>query len=232
MNLYRRLWRLGVCLLVVAGTGLAVFVPWGTLLGLGLVGAVLGGLCGAGLHRHRDSQPTPGRYVLAACIWTTVGVIVFAGFAALIGVVALLGVLLVTATCPPAVRMLAARVPWAAAPPQPSGPAVEGIRPVPGPQHAPEPAQNLQELDSSELCWRWRWRTSFTALQHTATPAGRLSLIETRAALLDEMARRNPQGFRCWLNDGARAASDPTRYFDGPQLRRRQPHRQAPKADQ
>lgn len=229
MNLYRRLWQLGVCLLVVAGTGLAVFLPWGTLIGLGLTGAVLGGLCGAGLHRHRYTQPAPGRYVLAACIWTTVGVIAFAGFAAFIGAVALLGALLLTATCPPAVRVLAVRVPWAATPPQHSEPAVEGLRPAPAPQHAPEPAQNLQELDSSELCWRWR--TSFTALQHTATPAGRLSLIETRAALLDEMARRNPQGFRCWLNDGARAASDPTRYLHDPQQRQRQPRRQAPKAD-
>lgn len=229
MNLYRRLWQVVVCLLVVSGIGLAVFLPWGTLLGLGLVGAVLGALCGVGLHVHLYSLPAPVRYVLVACAGTTVGIVAFAGFVAMIGAVTLLGVVLLAVTCPPAVHVLAARAPHATPSPEDAAPAAATCPSTPLPQPALEPVQKVEELEDSELCWRWR--TSFAALQHTPSPAGRLRLIQTRAALLNEMARRNPQGFRRWLNEGARAASDPTRYFPDPGQEPRPRHHQAPKAD-
>lgn len=229
MNFCRRLWQVVVCLLMVTGIGFAVFLPFGTLVSLGVVGVVLGAGCGAGLHAHLYSQLAPCRYVVVACVWATVSIVAFAGVVALTGAVALLVVVLIAVTSPPAVRMLAAKAPRATHPPQDAPSTAENVRPEPPSQHAPEPAQNLQELDAGELCWQWR--TSFSALQHTAAPAGRLRLIETRAALLNEMARRNPQGFRCWLNDGARAASDPTRYFPDLHPNQRPPRRPTPKAD-
>jgi hypothetical protein len=36
---------------------------------------------------------------------------------------------------------------------------------------------------------------------------------EQRRAYLDEMARRDPEGFHRWLDSGARAAGDPSRYL-------------------
>lgn len=229
MNFCRRLWQVVVCLLTVTGVGLAVLLPFGTLVSLGVVGLVLGTACGVGLHAHLNVQSAPGRYVVVACVWTTVSLVAFAGVVAFAGAVALLVVVLLAVTSPPAVRAVAARAPRATRRAQDAPSTAESVRPVPLPPGAPEPAQNLQELDAGELCWRWR--TSFSALQHIAAPAGRLRLIETRAALLDEMARRNPQGFSCWLNEGARAASDPTRYFPSSQQKPPSSHHQTPKAD-
>jgi len=89
------------------------------------------------------------------------------------------------------------------------------------PQLASPPPLLCASLSDGELCWRWR--TSFGALQHTVSPDQRLRLVETRAALLDELAHRHPEGFTRWLNSGARAASDPARFVTGPHGNRRYP---------
>jgi len=54
-----------------------------------------------------------------------------------------------------------------------------------------ERATTFTPTSASELCWRWR--TSFTALQHTVSPGERLRLITARSELLDELARRDPE---------------------------------------
>jgi len=74
-----------------------------------------------------------------------------------------------------------------------------------------ERATTFTPTSASELCWRWR--TSFTALQHTVSPGERLRLITSRSELLDELARRDPERFQRWLDSGARAASDPARFL-------------------
>lgn len=69
-------------------------------------------------------------------------------------------------------------------------------------------------LSDGDLCYAWR--VSFLALQRLADQQNTLAqsrVVELRQLYLDEMERRNPQGFSRWLKAGARPASDPTRYL-------------------
>jgi hypothetical protein len=61
-----------------------------------------------------------------------------------------------------------------------------------------------------ELCRAWR--ASYTALQQLPF-RDHAPIVAFRAAILDELHARHPQGFIRWINDGARAASNPTRYL-------------------
>lgn len=234
MRVYKVIWRSMVCLLAVAGVVLALSsLRWGPLVGLGVLGIVLGPLFGADLHWQARGAAAPLRHLLAAAAVAVVGGIAMAGFLAFLDAAALLVVGLLILSCPGVLHILLRRAPQkpssptdAAVPPSPSAAASSQAAPptqrtpsTPVPAPPPLPCHGLTD---TELCWRWR--TTFTALQRSASAVERLRLIETRAALLDEIARRNPVGFSRWLNEGARAASDPARYFRGthanPSLRR------------
>jgi hypothetical protein len=67
-----------------------------------------------------------------------------------------------------------------------------------------------ENLSTDELCRAWR--VSYLLLQNARVAAEleRASLLRRR--YLEELAHRDPAGFRRWLDDGARAASDPARY--------------------
>ncbi len=68
------------------------------------------------------------------------------------------------------------------------------------------PPQVSSTLSDEQL--RLGWRNSFIALQRTTLPGERLLLLETRAALLEVFAHRDPQAFTDWLHN-AHAASTP-----------------------
>jgi hypothetical protein len=65
-------------------------------------------------------------------------------------------------------------------------------------------------LTDEELCRGWRH--SFLLLA-TADGATRRRVVQLRRRYLDELERRNPAGFARWLDSGARAAGDPSRYL-------------------
>lgn len=69
----------------------------------------------------------------------------------------------------------------------------------------------VETLSDVELCRAWR--ASYSALLSTHTPGGRAELVHVRQAFLDELDRRNPLGFRAWLDSGARAAGNPTPFI-------------------
>ena len=69
-------------------------------------------------------------------------------------------------------------------------------------------------LSDSELCWAWR-NSYFAAQRAASNPESLDRVSRARRGYLDEMQRRDPQGFATWLDAGARAASDPARYLKG-----------------
>lgn len=72
----------------------------------------------------------------------------------------------------------------------------------------------LPELSDEQLCRAWR--RSFLVLER-ADPCLRLSVVELRAAYLDEMSRRHPRQLAAWMASGGRAASGPDKYFAEPE---------------
>jgi hypothetical protein len=65
-------------------------------------------------------------------------------------------------------------------------------------------------LSIDDLCRAWR--ISFLLLQKARGPDELEHAARIRRSYLDELARRHPEGFRRWLDDGARAADDPSSY--------------------
>jgi len=81
--------------------------------------------------------------------------------------------------------------------------------------------QPTTTMDGPALCLAWR-RTS-TVLGRERSSSVVEALVQRRQELLDEMERRNGDGFRAWLASGARASGDPSRYIvasDVPRPRR------------
>jgi hypothetical protein len=68
----------------------------------------------------------------------------------------------------------------------------------------------IRETPTAAICWTWR--RSYVALQQARQVDDRLRIVLLRQQCLDELAAREPSGFRSWLSAGARAASDPSRY--------------------
>jgi hypothetical protein len=222
MGIYRILWCSVICGVMVAGSVAAwMFLSWQPLLGLGLVAAIFGPLVAAGVHRQTRGTAASLPCLLGASALAVLGVIAVSGLLVLFDVVALLGLGLLVVCSPWALRILLTRAPQARAPDVQSGAPMQPTQLPPPPAPPPQPLL-CASLSDAELCWRWR--ISFGALQHTVSPDQRLHLIETRAALLDELAHRDPEGFTRWLNSGARAASDPGRFVTGTHRRPPAPH--------
>ena len=78
---------------------------------------------------------------------------------------------------------------------------------------ADEPAtpEAIESMDDAAVCHAWR--ASYVALQHPLSTASKLRVVTRRQEYLDELERRNPQGFSTWLASGARAAGDPGKYI-------------------
>lgn len=220
MDRYRTVWHAVACALLITGfVGAVLLLPAATLIFAGLVCAVLLPLAGAVIYAAHD--PENARALLSKSMLVQAGVAVGLGMIALLGFLDTLGgvalqlpVLLIL-TCPAAMRRLVGRPAH-----HRSGPAqtVGSRRALPGPAPTPPmldtPEAELVRygaLSDSDLCRQWR--QSFTDLQRAGGPAELARLSQTRRELLDELARRDPAGFDRWLNNGARAASDPARYL-------------------
>jgi hypothetical protein len=79
------------------------------------------------------------------------------------------------------------------------------------------PLSALTSMSTSEVCWGWR--TTYGLLQESTwaeVPTKREKLVQLRGGYLDELQRRDPAAFDRWF-PSARAASDPGRFFCGPQ---------------
>ena len=57
------------------------------------------------------------------------------------------------------------------------------------------------------------WRRSYLALLDVPAGPGRCEIVRMRECLLDELERRDRDGFTRWLDTTGRAGSDPGRYL-------------------
>ena len=81
-----------------------------------------------------------------------------------------------------------------------------------GAQIVPPETGHLERRAIADLVHAWRH--SFLLLATAQADPIRLAQIcEQRRAYLEELARRDPVGFRRWIDSGARAAGDPSRYL-------------------
>lgn len=214
---HRWIWVSAVCVLGGVGVVLTfctVSVP--TIAGTGLVGAIVGCIAYPPFYRPGPPPAAPEPRALgraaasgAAVALALIGLLSLMGPAALL-LAALVGAVLAV-TSPAAVRcivrwrLLVAREQETA--PEPSG--GRGIERL----GMGVDRQSPRELTTEQLCRAWR--TSFVLLDRTDDSEARTLLSTVRRRYLDELERRDPDGFERWMAAGARAASDPTRYISG-----------------
>jgi len=72
-------------------------------------------------------------------------------------------------------------------------------------------AERVRQMSTAELCQGWI--TSCHRLRQIPTPSAGLPLVQLRQLYLDELERRDPEGFNAWLASAASAAGDPTRFL-------------------
>jgi hypothetical protein len=80
------------------------------------------------------------------------------------------------------------------------------FRPAADPARPP-PLAAVATLTTEQLCTSWR--TSFDAVTGATDPHRLGTLAGLRRSYLDEMERRDPEGFEVWLALHARAGDDP-----------------------
>lgn len=68
----------------------------------------------------------------------------------------------------------------------------------------------VSELPDDLLCRAWQ--VSYLTF-HQRPPADHLAIVMFRAAVLDELQNRHPRSYARWMDEGARAASNPARYL-------------------
>jgi hypothetical protein len=76
---------------------------------------------------------------------------------------------------------------------------------------AEQPPLRFEARSTPEL--RLAWRRSYLALLDVTSSPARCRIVCMRERLLDELDRRDRDGFPRWFDTGARAGSDPGRYL-------------------
>ncbi|WP_448625596.1 hypothetical protein [Geodermatophilus sp. URMC 64] len=221
-----------LCAVVLALAGGVVLGASGVI-AVVLAGAVAACLA-AGLARETTGpeRTPPLEAAVRAGAWTVGALMVVAGTAAvgggmaavLVGAAGAVGALLVwLLRGSRTVRPAADRT----APADPSGPALPP-RPVAtwlghgtpvGPAGRPDAGgaarltAPVSDLPTAALGREWVRTTA--ALAGWLEPAARESLVRRRQEALDELERRDPEGFASWLADGPQPGSDPAEYVRG-----------------
>jgi hypothetical protein len=163
---------------------------------------------------YDDARPRCGKIRLVTeSALIGLAAVAASGMVALLGAAACLPLVCLAASSPWAVRraMRVSRRRDPADKPMGDKPPTE---PVPGPLTEPSPvvfpALIAADLDLEELCWAWR--RSYVRLLRCRTAVETARVVAERQQCLDELERRNPEGLSSWLEAGARAAGDPTRF--------------------
>lgn len=173
-----------------------------------IVGLVMGVTCRVVVH-VLGTPAHPAR-VIAAGVKAGAVVVAVGGLTVPVGLAVLPAVLVVAVSSPRAVAwLLHRRAPEA--PGDAASPAAQA-----GDRRG---AQEAGPLTDRALCRAWR--KSYFDLAGSRSLAASLHIVQARQGLLDELERRNPHGLSAWLDSGARAAGDPSRFIVGARAARR-----------
>ncbi|MEC3980930.1 hypothetical protein [Amycolatopsis sp. H20-H5] len=219
MRVARTLLALVAAVVVMLGAAGFVALPPGTVIAALMLGALAGGgvlasvsaLNGARAGKWATPSPT-------TVVWS--GVCGAGGGLALAGMVAILG----AATFPVVLLLSGLAAPWLWHQMKTGGWLPRGRGPkkslvdTPVSEESPVVAPESREitaLTTAQLCFEWRH--SYLALQRASDPRAWQRVVKSRQLYLEELERRDPEGFSRWLREGARAGSDPNRFLaNGP----------------
>lgn len=189
--------------------------------------AITASLVACAAMNLRSVIPSPLRIAAITAV-TAIATVAATGLVSIGGVVGLTIVGVVVLTAPPTVAAARAlqnghlrATPTGS--PYPSAGWPRSAQPMaghPGRKHPPaggdeprwspwDPA-TISAFSDEELCRAWQ--ASYVALQRQPLGDHR-AIAAFRAAVLDELQARHPGAFTRWINDGARAASNPARYI-------------------
>lgn len=207
MKAFHVLWWGAALIALVAGSLLAVVaVPFSALVALAIAATTAIGLTARIADEQRNARRPVVHYLKVAAPGLIAGPAV-GGLLGVFGGGGLLLIALLTATSPWAVGIALRQYRKRHPEPEPA-PLPEQIDDRPVEARCPaEPA----ELPDEQLFNAWQ--LSYVLLQHARTTRDRIALVTIRQRYLDELERRNPAGFRLWMANGARAASNPRRYL-------------------
>jgi hypothetical protein len=211
---YAGAWAHACCVVVGIGAGLAI-LEWSPL-AAGLAFALVSG-CAAVVVVLLDVAREPAQTESAGHGPGAVAsrsLLAGTGSVALVAVVtasppvALLLVLLAGLSCPPVVRL--ARRRRARSRPTPAARRQARLEPLG--RFSPVTTDGVvRRLSDPELCRLWR--RTFWQLTSLPRPEAVLATVLLRQALLDELARRNPDAVHAWLESGGRASGGPEKFW-------------------
>jgi hypothetical protein len=227
MTRYQRIWRLFAGAVAVFGVVLDVLThPLSSIVALGAVALGVSLCVGLGMRVGEPGTLPPlrvtGRKIVNGAVLGTVWLVALAGLASASALTMLFVGVVVVVTSPPVVRRaLGAEVdaadPADAGRPSPGRPTptrpVEVERSTVSVDVAELASADVTAMDTRELVRDWR--RSFVALERAGDPASKAAVVQARQAFLDELERRDPAGLHEWLESGARAAGDPTKFMSG-----------------
>ncbi|WP_410627641.1 hypothetical protein [Amycolatopsis sp. cmx-8-4] len=199
---------------IVAGTAFGavglVVLPAGALVGWGMLGLAVGvsaWLAVTGFPAVRERLAATGSAASAVTIGVVTGLGALGAGLAVSGLVAVAGG---TAAASLLVVVATAWAVWRFRPrPAPSTPPVV-VEEAPGASGGTEVTE-VADLSTAELCLAWR--RSYGELLRAPDEPARRRVVRSRQAYLDELERRDREGFARWLGSGARAGGDPQRYL-------------------
>src|SRR3954468_10467736 len=196
--------------LAVVG-GLAIGGPG--LVGVGLA-AALAGCTAAGIARE---APGRGRgTVLEAAVWAaccTAGVVLVVTGVSTVAGGAVAAVVVLAALAVVAVRWARSQRRRTPATPEHGEGRRLRVRPPPAPPGGARRLRPVSTLSTRALGDEWVRTTA--ALAGRLSPTARAALVRRREEPLDELERRDPQGFAKWLAAGPASGSDPADYVRG-----------------
>jgi hypothetical protein len=229
MARYLRIWRLFAGAVAALGVLLELLThPLSTLVALGAVSIGVSVCVGLGMSVGEPGNVVPlrdtvgkiGKAAMLAVVWLTALV----GLASLGSMTMLLVGIVVLATSPLVIaRVLSLDL--AAARADHRAEAAADLSADSADVARRPTSVSAAELASADVATKDTrtlvrdWRRSFVALEQAVDPVTKAAVVQARQAFLDELERRDPDGLHEWLESGARAAGDPTKFMSRDEAR-------------